>query len=240
MTSSTFHPRRLIHLADALRHYVRWRWRFHAFGWRSRLGPCDMLTHPRAISIGRNVLIRKGARLEAVGPDTNAGPKLIIGDGTAIQFYFHCGAASRVSIGRNVLMGGRVYITDHDHSYDEPDLSALESPRLKVAPVEIGDGAFLGEGCVILKGVRVGRRAVVAANAVVTRDVPDFAVVAGVPARVVKSLSSAPPGGESRPGVPRKGVTQDYVVAGVPARVVKAVSPATEGGETVQVFPGKV
>jgi acetyltransferase-like isoleucine patch superfamily enzyme len=54
-----------------------------------------------------------------------------------------------------------------------------------------GDGAFLGEGCVILKGVRVGKRAVVAANAVVTRDVPDFAVVAGVPAKVVKSVSPA-------------------------------------------------
>jgi acetyltransferase-like isoleucine patch superfamily enzyme len=149
-----------------------------------------MLTNPRAISIGRNVLIRKGARLEAVGADSGAGPKLIIGDGTAIQFYFHCGAAGRVTIGRNVLVGGRVYITDHDHSYDEPDLSARESPRLKIAPVEIGDGAFLGEGCVILKGVRVGKRAVVAANAVVTRDVPDFTVVAGVPARVVKSVSS--------------------------------------------------
>jgi acetyltransferase-like isoleucine patch superfamily enzyme len=176
-------------LMTALWHYVHWRRRFHSFGWRSRLDRCDMLTNPRAISIGRRVHIRKGARLEAVGGDRGDGPKLIIGDGTAIQFYFHCGAAVRVTIGRNVLVGGRVYITDHDHSYDEPDLSARESPRLKVAPVEIGDGAFLGEGCVILKGVRIGKRAVVAANAVVTRDVPDFAVVAGVPASVVKSVS---------------------------------------------------
>jgi len=147
-----------------------------------------MLTNPRAISIGRNVLIRKGARLEAVDAGPGDGPKLVIGDGTAIQFYFHCGAAGRVTIGRNVLVGGRVYITDHDHSYDEPGLSARESPRLKVAPVEIGDGAFLGEGCMILKGVHVGKRAVVAANAVVTRDVPDFTVVAGVPAIIVKSV----------------------------------------------------
>jgi acetyltransferase-like isoleucine patch superfamily enzyme len=189
ITTGTFMPGRLANLAGALWHYVRWRRRFHSFGWQSRLGRCDMLTNPRAIAIGRNVLIRKGARLEAVGSDTSGGPKLIIGDGTAIQFYFHCGAAGRVTIGRNVLMGGRVYITDHDHSYEEPDLSARESPRLKVAPVEIGDGAFLGEGCVILKGVRVGKRAVVAANAVVTRDVPDFTVVAGVPARIVKSVA---------------------------------------------------
>ncbi|MCL5283046.1 MAG: acyltransferase [Planctomycetes bacterium] len=184
-------------------HYVRWRRCFYAFGWRSRLGRCDMLTNPRAMAIGRNVLIRKGARLEAVGPDSGDGPKLTIGDGTAIQFYFHCGAAGRVTIGRNVLVGGRVYITDHDHSYDESDLSARESPRLTIAPVEIGDGAFLGEGCVVLKGVRVGRRAVVAANAVVTRDVPDFTVVAGVPARVVKSVS--PRTEDDPPTLPRKG-----------------------------------
>jgi acetyltransferase-like isoleucine patch superfamily enzyme len=182
-----------VRLVTALWHYLHWRPRFYSFGWRSRLGRCDMLTHPRAISIGRNVLIRRGARLEAVGSHPDGSPKLIIGDGTAIQFYFHCGAAGRVTIGRNVLVGGRVYITDHDHCYDEPDLSARESPRLKVAPVEIGDGAFLGEGCVILKGVRIGKRAVVAANAVVTRDVPDFAVVAGVPASVVKSVSPAKP-----------------------------------------------
>jgi len=148
-----------------------------------------MLIGPRAIAIGRQVLIRKGARLEAVGADNEGAPKLVIGDGTAIQFYFHCGAAQQVRIGCNVLIGGRVYITDHDHSYDEPDRSACESPHLKVAPVEIADGAFLGEGCVILKGVRVGRRAVVAANAVVTRDVPDFTVVAGVPARVIRVIS---------------------------------------------------
>jgi acetyltransferase-like isoleucine patch superfamily enzyme len=199
---------RVWNLASALWHYVRWRPRFYAFGWRSRLGRCDLLTNPRAISIGRNVQIRKGARLEAVDVDASAGPRLIIGDGTAIQFYFHCGAAACVTIGRNVLMGGRVYITDHDHSYDEPDRSARESPRLTVAPVEIGDGAFLGEGCVILKGVRVGKRAVVAANAVVTRDVPDFAVVAGVPARVVKSLLPAQEA--CRPDVPRKGVAQNH------------------------------
>jgi len=178
-----------MNLAGAIWHYARWRWRFHSFGWRSRLGRCDMLIGSRDISIGRKVLIRKGARLEAVGADRDGAPKLVIGDGTAIQFYFHCGAAKQVRIGRDVLIGGRVYISDHDHSYDEPDRSARQSFHLKVAPVEIGDGAFLGEGCVILKGVRVGRRAVVAANAVVTHNVPDFAVVAGIPARVIKIIA---------------------------------------------------
>jgi acetyltransferase-like isoleucine patch superfamily enzyme len=189
MTAASLDLRRGMNLVSAIWNYLRWRRRFHSFGWRSRLGRCDLLTHPRAIAIGRRVLIRKGARLEAVGVDQDGTPKLMIGDGTAIQFYFHCGAAQRVRIGRNVLIGGRVYISDHDHCYNEPNCSARESPRLVVAPVEIGDGAYLGEGCAILKGVRVGRRAVVAANAVVTHDVPEFTVVGGVPARVIKVLS---------------------------------------------------
>jgi len=149
-----------------------------------------MLTNPKAISIGRKVLIRKGARLEAVGPCDGRAPKITIGDGTAIQFYFHCGAAESVSIGKNVLISGRVYITDHDHIFDHPEMSALENPQVRAKPVVVEDGCWLGEGCVILKGVTVHKRAVVGANAVVTKDVPPSAVVAGVPARIISYAAS--------------------------------------------------
>ena len=181
--------KRLINLIIVIINYLRWCWRFHSFGWRSRLGTCDMLTNPRAIGIGKKVLIRKGARLEAVGEWDGERPKIIIGDGTAIQFYFHCGAAERVTIGENVLISGRVYITDHDHVFDDPELSARKCLELKTAPVVIEDGAWLGEGCVILKGVRVGERAVVGANAVVTKNVLPFTVVGGVPAHVIRKIN---------------------------------------------------
>jgi len=55
-----------------------------------------MLRNPRAIRIGKKVIIRKGARLEAVGETDGEGPKITIGDGTAIRFYFHCGAAGKL------------------------------------------------------------------------------------------------------------------------------------------------
>jgi acetyltransferase-like isoleucine patch superfamily enzyme len=115
-------------------------------------------------------------------------PKLSIGDGTAIQFYFHCGAAESVKIGKNVLIAGGVYITDHDHSFDDPNLSPVENKQLISKPVVIEDGCWLGEGCMVLKGVTLGARSVVAANSVVTRDVPSGVVVAGSPARIVKKL----------------------------------------------------
>lgn len=172
----------------SLYYYVRWSWRFYSFGWMSRVHCCDMLTNPKAISIGKNVLIRKGARLEAVGNWDGKRPKIIIGDGTKIQFYFHCGAAESVIIGNDVLIGGRVYITDHDHVYDDPQLPAVQNWRVKSKPVIIEKGAYLGEGAVILKGVTIGERAVVGANSVVTKDVPPYTIVAGVPARNIRSV----------------------------------------------------
>ncbi len=142
-----------------------------------------MINGARLIRVGRRVLIGKGARIEAF-----EGASLEIGDDTSIQMYFHCGAAGSVRIGRDVLIAGRVYISDHDHRIDDPDLCPRHSRELVVKPVVVGDGAWLGEGCVILKGVTVGPRAVVGANAVVTRDVPAGGVVGGVPARLIRMI----------------------------------------------------
>jgi acetyltransferase-like isoleucine patch superfamily enzyme len=170
---------------------LRWKWRFNHFGWKSKLYTCDLLFNPKLISIGRGVLIRKGARLEAIGnADYNNKPKLIIGDGTAIQFYFHCGAAQSIKIGKDVLIAGHVYITDHDHIYNDPILPPRRCNKLESKSVVIEDGCWLGEGCKILKGVTIGRNAVVAAGSVVTKDVSAGTIVAGVPARFIKKTTN--------------------------------------------------
>jgi len=181
--------RRSVNFIRAVMNQLRWKWRFDHFGWRSRLQSCDMLTNPRLMHIGNKVLIRKGARLEAIGNGEIQSPKLVIDDGTAIQFYFHCGAAESVRIGKDVLIAGFVYITDHDHVFDDPVMPARRCPGIQSKPVVIKDGAWLGEGCMILKGVTVGVRAVIAANSVVTRDVPAGAIVAGIPAKVIRQLN---------------------------------------------------
>lgn len=175
---------RLTRGIGCLAHYSRWSWRFGKFGFRSRLAGPAMLTGCRRIEIGKGVCIRRGARIEVVGDDG----KIEIGDGTSIQLGFHCGAAKHVRIGRDVLIAGRVYISDHDHVFDHRDLPPRRCKELAVAPVEIGDGAWLGEGSVVLKGVSIGRRAVVGANAVVTRSVPDGCVVGGVPAKIIRRI----------------------------------------------------
>lgn len=169
----------------AVAHYARWSWRFGGFGFRSRLSSPALLTNTGRVRIGKGVSIRKGARIEVV----RDGGAIEIGDGTSIQFDFHCGAANQVVIGKDVLIAGRVYISDHDHVFDHCELPPRLCRDLVSSPVIIEDGVWLGEGCVVLKGVRIGRRSVVGANAVVTKSVPDGCVVCGVPAKIVRRIS---------------------------------------------------
>lgn len=116
--------------------------------------------------------------------DVGAGTEL---NGTAI--VSHVG----VRIGAGVLFGPQVVIMDCDgHPVDRRLPDRVE--HLKMAPVEIGDHAWIGYGAVIMKGVTIGHHAVVAACAVVTRDVPPHAVAAGNPARVVKTFPEGAPG----------------------------------------------
>ena len=163
---------------------------FGHVGKDARILPLRLLTNPQKISIGDHVLIREGARLEAITHYRGVSytPEIVIDAGTQIELDAHIGAARSIHIGKKVMIAGRVTILDHDHDYRNPLQPPIDQP-LDVSPVVIEDGAWLGENCVICKGVTVGRHAVVGANAVVTRDVPPWSVVAGVPARLVKFYS---------------------------------------------------
>jgi acetyltransferase-like isoleucine patch superfamily enzyme len=161
---------------------------FAAFGPNSRIDwPLDALTEPDRIEIGRNVFMRAHARLEAVRatPGARAG-RIHIGDDAHVEGYFSVSAADSVTIGRSVLIGSNVAIRDHDHG-TAPEEHRARQP-LNAAPVEIGDFAWLGQNVVVLKGVTIGRNAVVGANAVVTSSIPDGAIAAGVPARVIGAV----------------------------------------------------
>jgi acetyltransferase-like isoleucine patch superfamily enzyme len=93
-----------------------------------------------------------------------------------------------VRLGRKVLLARNVYISDHSHAFADVTRAVLDQGITKVEPVEIGDGAWLGQNVVVGPGVRIGRGAVVGANSVVLEDVPDYAVAVGAPARVVREL----------------------------------------------------
>lgn len=157
---------------------------FGEFGNSSRIGRPLSLTGVRNIFIGKGVFIRDFAWMMALA-DGITHAEIRIGDGTYIGHSVHIVAKKRVTIGRKVMIADRVYIGDNIHGYEDPGLPVIDQPLRQLPPVEIGEGAWIGEGtCVI--GVKVGKHSVIGANSVVTRDIPDYCVAVGAPARVVK------------------------------------------------------
>jgi acetyltransferase-like isoleucine patch superfamily enzyme len=115
-------------------------------------------------------------------------PVFEVGDHVYLGHQLTVSVAERVTIGSDVSVSDRVWIGDNDGHPLDPVRRARGEPvdRASVRPVVIEDGAWIGARAIVLKGVTVGRGAVVAAGAVVTRSVPPYALVAGNPARIVK------------------------------------------------------
>jgi acetyltransferase-like isoleucine patch superfamily enzyme len=166
---------------------------FKEFGNGSCLRKPLLLLNPNFISIGERVLIRDGVRLEVIRSNPSRNPALTIGDDTNIEQNVHIVCHSRVSLGKNVSITGNCSIVDVTHPFS--DLSNPTKIGVRILDedsfVEIGDGTFVGFGAVILPNVRIGKCAIIGANSVVVSDVPDYAVVAGVPAAVLKRYDFA-------------------------------------------------
>ncbi len=114
------------------------------------------------------------------GGNEYRNPKgLVIGEGTALGHRAILDARMGLEIGKNVCFGTEVMIWSLHHDYNDIGFKGVG------AKVTIGDFAWLGSRCIILPGVKIGRGAVVAAGAVVTKDVPDFTVVGGIPAKTI-------------------------------------------------------
>jgi acetyltransferase-like isoleucine patch superfamily enzyme len=160
---------------------------FAGFGRRSVIEPPLRVDGERRIVVGDDVYIGANSWLQTLPPGEDVA--IEIGDGTSIAGNCVISAAQSVVLGRKVLIARGVYISDHAHAFDDPDKAILDQGIDGVAPVAIGDGAWLGENVVVTPGVTIGRGAVIGANAVVLDDVPDRAIAVGVPARVVRTLN---------------------------------------------------
>lgn len=164
------------------------RSRFGAWGPDSRLGRGARLVEPRLVCVGSRVVIGEQAWLNAKDDRADGQPTLRIGDGTYIGRLVQINAWRQVEIGRDVLIADRVFIGDADHRFADTTVPIRRQGDQFAGAVTLRDGCWLGIGAVVLPGVTIGRNAVVAANAVVTRDVADFTVVGGIPARPIKQL----------------------------------------------------
>lgn len=139
-----------------------------------------MIFHTENIRLGNNIYIGHQTILKAYYKNV-----LEIGDNTWVgqQCFIH--SAGGVSIGRNVGVGPGVKILSSYHEEEGIEVPILAS-RLAFAAVTIDDDCDIGVGAIVLPGVHIGKGAQVGAGAVVTNDIPAYAVVAGVPARVLR------------------------------------------------------
>jgi acetyltransferase-like isoleucine patch superfamily enzyme len=165
-----------------------------------RFGRGSIMAFPAGAVYGENwITVGEGTMIGALvtisaglvpGQDLGPDPVLRIGDRCVIGRGSHIVAHADIRIGDDVWTGPYVYITDQNHGYADPDMPIGRQMPVN-NPVEIGAGSWLGTGAIVLPGARIGRNVVVAAGSVVRGEVPDYCVVAGVPAKVVRSRSEA-------------------------------------------------
>ena len=115
----------------------------------------------------------------------NAVGDVTIGDHTRVGI--HCTVIGPVCIGNNVNLAQGITVTALNHNFED-STRKIDEQGISTKPVMIGDDVWIGANAVILPGVTIGRHVVVAAGAVVTKNVPDYSVVGGVPAKVIKQL----------------------------------------------------
>ena len=151
--------------------------------------PTGNMYGERWISIGCDTMISAHVTLSAgVVPDqhmltdpvVSIGDRCLIGRGSAIVGHY------RIDIGDDVYTGMNVYVTDQNHGYEDIKKPiGVQDPHDD--PVVIGSGSWIGSGAVILPGARIGEHCVVAANSVVRGEFQPNSVIAGVPAKVVRT-----------------------------------------------------
>lgn len=148
---------------------------------------CDMATRGRSAiyrryllsSCGNGLKIKYGAIIDA--------PEFVkLGHNVGVGEYCFITGNGGICIGDNVMIGHHVSILTSSHVNESVE-DSMKGQGIQLRPVIIGDDVWLGAGARIMMGVSIGRGVIVGANAVVTTDIPDWAVVGGVPARIIRS-----------------------------------------------------
>ncbi len=161
--------------------------------------------HPHRISIGEGAILDDQCVLDAKG-DTEVGITLgsgvLIGRGTSLSckggtievgdntnISAHCMLISESSLvlGSNILIAGMCYlIAGGNHRFDRTDIPIVQQPMEQRGGITIGDNCWLGANVTVLDGVTIGRDSIIGAGSVVTKSIPEFAIAAGVPAKIMK------------------------------------------------------
>lgn len=150
-------------------------------GWKFGYAFRRVLVKQIGESVGQSIIVKHNAQI-------GAGVGLHVGDRS--QLGHNCRIGNFVTIGCDVVMGPDVVIMTSAHAFEDPNVPINLQGALPIRPVNIGDDVWIGTRVIIMPGVMVGKGAVIGAGSVVTKEVPPFAVVAGVPAKVIRYRGS--------------------------------------------------
>ena len=178
-------------LREFKRHYfseVR-RWflyrRYHFKGKEIVFGMRLNIQNPQYISVGDYVVLSDDLDLN-VYKSFDHDPQLVIEDHVRLGRNNTIGCDNKIIIERDVITAPFVHITDRNHCFEDVTRPITKQGMMTSGPVVIGAETWLGYGAQVMSGVTIGRHCVIAAGSIVTRDIPDYSVAAGCPARVIK------------------------------------------------------
>ena len=163
---------------------------FKKLGYKSVLSVPFLVEGAKYISIDNKVYVRSNAWMSALSQENykSNDVKLSIGESTYIGRNAHIVALKNIRIGKDVLIGDNVYIADNYHVFDRIDLPYKDQGIGFKSQVVVGDGTWVGENVCIISS-KIGKQCIVGANSLVIDDVPDYTMVAGSPARIIKKFN---------------------------------------------------
>lgn len=136
-----------------------------------------------------NITLEDSVTVRPMPKFGRGGGTVRIGRGSEIGERCRISIANSLNMGEKVLLSPNVYITDCDHEYRNLEVPIIDQGVVQRGQtVSIGDGSYIGINAVIVGNVKIGKHCVIGANSVVTKDVPDYCVAVGSPARVIKKL----------------------------------------------------
>ena len=173
------------------------------------LGSGVKIEHKKGINFGNSVLIGRGAKISGLAKNgvtlgnglslgeyceisctshlSRIGQGISIGQGTGVGAYGFFGASGGITIGENVIMGQYVTFHAQEHNFEERG-HLIKDQGVTEKGITVGDNCWIGAKATILDGTTIGRHSVIAAGSVVKGTFPDYAVIAGIPAKVIRII----------------------------------------------------
>lgn len=161
---------------------------FNSIGRETLVKPPFKIWNRKCLKLGAKTFIAENSFFAITdnASGSNDLPIVEIGDNVCIGSNFIVVCIQSIKIEDNVLIADRVFIGDHIHGYSDVTMPIISQPLEPRGKVLIKEGAFIGVNSVVMPGVTIGKNAVIGASSVVLKDVPDYCVATGNPAKIIK------------------------------------------------------